>query len=314
MNANELQKKIVGILTTEGNVTVSQLAKHLRVRPHSIRYQLDRLVETQSLVKSIMINQRALGYQVFNLFFDLPAARAKKAIEFLSGRDEVAWLAQNVGPRRYEMTIVIRDYTALAHLLLAMGEACGAMPRDVINAVEGEVFHWGLRFLTEATSTSPIAHFITTRETLTLDALDREIMHIFHSSSASSLGSMASKLRVPPSTIKYRFDKLRVAGVISEEIYFINTPMKIFQGQIVIQLRVRTHDIESFILSTCSRHPYVECLIAGVGNWDYKVLLGAESLPDLLKVEEEITQALAKHVLKQSIYLRERVLSNRVGL
>jgi predicted ArsR family transcriptional regulator len=62
MDGNELQKKIVGILTTQGNVTVSQLAKRLRVRPHSVRYQLDKLVESKSLEKSILVNQRALGY------------------------------------------------------------------------------------------------------------------------------------------------------------------------------------------------------------------------------------------------------------
>lgn len=117
MDGNEIQKRITGILTTQSNVTVSQLAKRLRVRPHSIRYQLDKLVESKSLEKAILINQRALGYQVFKLFFDLPHARSKKAVEFLKVRKEVSWLTRNIGPLRYEMTVVVRDFTSLSNLL-----------------------------------------------------------------------------------------------------------------------------------------------------------------------------------------------------
>jgi len=82
MDGNELQKKIVGILTTQGNVTVSQLAKRLRVRPHSVRYQLDKLVESKSLEKSILVNQRALGYQIFNLFLTFRRREREKARSF----------------------------------------------------------------------------------------------------------------------------------------------------------------------------------------------------------------------------------------
>ena len=314
MDGNDIQRRIVGILTTQGNVTVQQLAKRLRVRPHSIRYQLDKLVESKSIEKAILINQRALGYQVFNLFFDLPHARSKKAVEFLKARKEVAWLTRNIGPLRYEMTVVVRDFTSLSNLLRDLGEVAGTVPRDISIAVEGEVIHWGLRFLTEGYSKTPIAHFTTREDIVSIDAIDVEIMNFSKTDEIRNIAHTAQKLRVAPSTIKYRLDKLRMSSVISEEAYFIRPTMKMFQAQLVVHLRTRTRDIDNSIVSICTNNPHVECIISGVGNWDYKMLIDAESLPRLLEVEEELLTAIGKPVLKHSLFIRDKVFSIRTGL
>ncbi len=314
MEGKEIQKRIIGILTTQSNVTVPQLAKRLRVRPHSIRYQLDRLVESKSLEKAILINQRALGYQVFNLFFNLPHARSKQAVEFFKGREEVAWFTRNIGPQRYEMTVVVRDFTSLSILLRDLGEVAGTLPRDIAMAVEGEVIQWGLRFLTEGYSKTPIAHFTTKEDIVSIDTLDREIMNAARTDEMSNLAHTAKRLRVSASTIKYRLDKLRMSGVISEEAYFIRPTMKMFQAQLVAQLRTRSHDIDNLIVSICANNPHVECLISGVGNWDYKMLIVAESLPRLLEVEEELLTTIGKFVLKHALFIRDQVFSVRTGL
>jgi hypothetical protein len=90
--------------------------------------------------------------------------------------------------------------------------------------------------------------------------------------------------------------------------------MQIFEAQTVLQLRTRSGECRNSILSICQRHPHVACLIAGVGNWDYKLLLSAASLPDLLRVDREITEELAKVTLKQSLYIRERIINKVSGL
>lgn len=314
MDGNDLQKKIAGILTTQSNVTVQQLAKRLRVKPHSIRYQLDKLVESQGLEKAILVNQRALGYQVFNLFFNLPASRVKKAVDFLSLRGQVAWLTKNIGPRTYEMTVVARDFTSLATLFRDMGDETGTVPRDVVIAVEGEVTHWGLRFLAETFSKVPIAHFTTSEQIVAVDSLDLEIIKLLRSHNLYDLPPATTKTRISPSTIKYRLEKLRSAGVISEEAYFLRPPMKMFQAQIVLHLKSRAREVEERVSAICSTNPHVECLIAGAGNWDYKILFDAESLPRLLEIEELLLQSLGKAVLRHSLYIRDRILSNRSGL
>jgi hypothetical protein len=90
--------------------------------------------------------------------------------------------------------------------------------------------------------------------------------------------------------------------------------MKMVQAQLVVNVRSRARATEERVFSLCSTNPHVECLISGAGNWDYKILIGAESLPQLLQVEEELLQALGKAVASHSLYIREQILSTRSGL
>lgn len=314
MTNNDLQRKILGILSMRGNITVSQLAKHLRIRPHTVRYHLDRLRELGSIGKSISVNQRRLGYQVFNFFFDLPRSRLQKAVHFLKNRREVAWLTRNIGPRRYEATIVAKDYLDLSKLFADMGEETGTQLRDPILGIEGEFRYWGLRFLAEVTSSPPLSHFMTSTEFEEIDQLDRDIIDIFQRDQNSDSSSVAKMLGAAPSTITYRFKRLCAARIISDEFYFVRPMTHIVQGQLVLLLKSRCAAAERIILSVCNENPHIDCLVSGLGQWDYKVVIVAESVPMLLKVEDAVIQGIEKHLLRHMMFIRDEVLSVRSGL
>ncbi len=297
-----------------GNITVAQLAKRLRIRPHTVRYHLTKLREVGSIGKSIAINQRQLGYQVFNILFDLPRSRLEKTVSFLKGRREVAWFTRNMGPRRYEATIVAKDYPALAKLLADMGEETGTQPRDVIFAIEGECHQWGLRFLAEITSSPALFHFTTPSNFAVIDDLDKQIIDLFQRDRDSDTASVAKKLGASPSTIAYRFNRLCTSGVISEEIYFVRPMDSLIQAQLVLQLKARSVAAQQTVLSACNQNPYVDFLVAGIGQWDYKIVIIAESIPTLLKAESAIIQACDKHLLRHMVFIRDEVLSVRTGL
>ena len=99
-NAKDLQRSIVGVITSQGNLTVADIARRLGLRQHMVRYHLDQLLTSKKVALARMINYRVFDFQVVNVFFDLPRAGAKKGIEFLKGRPEVSWLSLNVWPRK----------------------------------------------------------------------------------------------------------------------------------------------------------------------------------------------------------------------
>lgn len=70
-NHLDIQRKILGILSMRGNITDAQLAKRLRIRPHTVRYYLTKLREVGTIGTAVFIDQRRLGYHVFNLLFDV---------------------------------------------------------------------------------------------------------------------------------------------------------------------------------------------------------------------------------------------------
>jgi DNA-binding Lrp family transcriptional regulator len=314
MDITNLQKKILGILSRQGNLSAHQLAKRLRIRPHIVRYQLDKLLEMGTLDRHILINQRALGYQAFNVFFDLPRAREKKAVDFLKGRQEVAWFTRNIGARRYEATIIAKDYSAFSTLLRDLGEEAQTQLRDLIFAVEGEVHHWGLRFLTDGLVGIAGIHFTTPGEVFEIDSVDRKLLEAFQSDVTGTMPAIAKKIGIPNSTFKYRFDRLIASGIISEELYVVRPLSHFVQAQLVVQLKSRSAQAMQNVISTCLQNPNVEVLIHGIGNWDYKICIAAESIQELVHVESGVVQAIGRNLLKHSMYLRNEILSTRSGL
>ena len=109
VSLSDIQREILGTLSVSGSITLEQLSSRLKLKPHNVRYQLNLLFEARRVSRGFLINQRALGFQVFNVFFDLPRAKSASFVEFARTRTEVAWLCQNIGPRRFEVTMVQRD-------------------------------------------------------------------------------------------------------------------------------------------------------------------------------------------------------------
>ncbi len=312
-NANEIQLQILGVLTTGGSRTISDLSKQVGVKPHVVRYQLDQLLERRRVERAVMLNQRALGHHVFNVLFDLPRVSIKRALEFLERRPEVSWLAQNMGLRKFEVTYFAKDMIEGSKLIQSMGESIGVHFRDPIFAIEVETRHWGLRFLTGRESQKPVAHFVASKESREPDSIDVKILHLLRHDGDLSVQRVAKSAGISESTAKYRLERLREWGAISEEMYFLRSDHDFVQAQLVLNLKARSREHEQSVIEVCSHNLYVEELITGFGCWDYKVVLRADTVNRLLEVEESILAALGKNVSRATMLVRNRVVAGREG-
>jgi DNA-binding Lrp family transcriptional regulator len=312
-NANDIQLQILGILTTGGSRTIIDLAKKLGIKPHVVRYQLDQLLERRRIERAVMLNQRALGHHVFNVLFDLPRVSTRRTLEFLEKRTEVSWLAQNMGLRKFEVTYFAKDMVEGAKLVHSMGETVGVHFRDPIFTVEVETRHWGLRFLAGREATKPVAHFVAAKESREPDAVDLKILHLLRHEGDASVPRIAKGAGISESTAKYRIERLRDWGAISEEMYFLRSDHDFVQAQLVLNLKSRSAEYEQAVIDVSSHNLYVEELITGFGSWDYKVVLRADTVTRLLEVEESILAALGKNVSRASMLVRNRVIAGREG-
>jgi DNA-binding Lrp family transcriptional regulator len=310
-NAKEIQNKILGVLTSEGNLTVAKIAQRLSLRPHLIRYHLDQLFEHRQIKRVIFVNWPALGFQVFNIFFDLPRVSAKRALEFLEERREVHWLTKNIGPRTYEVTVFATQPTGLLDIFKDLGAGVGVHLRDPIFSVESESRHWGLRFFSERYARRPVSHFVTPTEVCAPDAVDLKIATLLAFSDGVDMRGRMRSLGLPQSTLSYRLDRLRARGVISEELHVVQSFHEFVQAQLVLNLKIRSKEHEDSLLEVCYDEPYVESLITGIGCWDYKIVLRADTVKRLLEVEESLLSALGRNISRSSMYIRNRIIAGR---
>ena len=312
-NAEDIQLQILGVLTTGGSRTISDLAKTLSMKPHVVRYQLDQLLERRRIERAIMLNQRALGHHVFNVLFDLPRASSSRTLEFLQKRTEVSWLAENMGLRKFEVTYFASDMIEGSKLVHSMGAELGIHFRDPIFAVEVETRHWGLRFLGGREVSRPVAHFVASKERREPDGVDLTILHLLRHERNVSVPRLAKGAGISESTAKYRMERLREWGAISDEVYFLRSDQDFVQAQLVLNLKSRSPEHEQEVIDLCSHNLHVEQLITGFGSWDYKVVLRAKTVTRLLEVEESILVALGGNVSRSSTLVRNRVIAGREG-
>ena len=63
MKLDNKERKILAAIELKANQSVAELSKTLGQRPHNVRYQLQRLVESGLLTYRPVINLRSCGYK-----------------------------------------------------------------------------------------------------------------------------------------------------------------------------------------------------------------------------------------------------------
>jgi len=313
-NGAELKRKILGAISSRGNMSVNDLAKHLRARPHVVRYQLDQLLLSGAISRSVLIDQRNLGYLICSIHFDLPTKAADAALKFLNEQREVCWLSQNTGEREFEMSVIVPDSTGLLNLITSLGESAGINLKNHSVTFEEDLYHWGLRFLSKGEHpTTPVV--FRKRPIFSPDRLDLQLLRACKGSEHVEMAQLAKKYKVPPSTIKYRLQRLEAAGVISEERYFlIRAVDDIARAQLEVTLTARTKENEKRLVAFCHEDPHVFVLLAGVGHWDYKIVLYGNSLSEIYSAEERFRRNFASILGSTSLYIRRKMIKNTSGL
>jgi DNA-binding Lrp family transcriptional regulator len=251
------------------------------------------------------------GFQVINVFFDLPRAAAKQGLEFLKKRPEVLWLTQNVGPRTYETTFRVRDLGEYSRLINRLGAETGIHFRDPIVTIESESRYWGLRFLAERYQDEQPVCFTYTADVRELDSVDEKILRFLQRSGGAAVRDMARSIGIAQTTATYRLERLREWGALSEDIFFSSVEHDFVQAQLVLNLKARSAQHDRSVVDMCSNEPYVEGLITGLGCWDYNVILRADTVSRLVEVEESLLGALGRNLARSVMYVRNRLLLAR---
>lgn len=314
-NPLDLKKRILGIISRHGSATVSEIAKRLGTRAHVIRYRLQELIASGSLTQSILIDPRPLGYSIYNFYFDVAAEQVSAVLTFLQKQQEVAWVMENSGPRRFEATLVVKDYWELNRIFDNLGTVTDIHIERPLLSMPGNVYHWGMRFLDNSRDEAPPMVLNRPNDRYEADDLDLSILHALRESGDGSLSSIARLLRVPNGTVSYRYDRLRRAGVVTDPAYFLVRDVPdLIHAQILLLLKSRASRNCERLMAFCKENVNVEELISCVGQWDYKLTVYSDSVEGLLKVEDMLRHELGAVVAEFSTFIRRRVLKSSLGM
>jgi len=313
-NAAGIQKQILGEISLRGNISAEALAKQLKLRPHVVRYHLHRLLGSGSLRRTVLIDQRKLGYNCCTLLFDVAPQHQVAAVRFLQNRRCVSWLAQNNGIREFEMALVTTSPADVITLTTELADKTGANIIDPLVAYEEDIYDWGLRvFLAQPNLVKPL--LFTRRDHFDADDVDTRIIRAYREFDDSTPSSLARKLGMARSTLTHRLERLQHAGVITDDLYIV---MESFnptpKGCVFVQIGPKSKSLHERFLAFCQTKGHVSSLLVCTGNWDYRLVVYGKDMHDLFDFEDSMKQAFQSEIRSYHMVLRRRFLKLSAGL
>jgi Lrp/AsnC family transcriptional regulator for asnA, asnC and gidA len=118
INIDELDLSILEHLRQDGRKPLTLIAEDLGIPYATIRYRLNRLLESGVLRIVTWLNPRHLGFSAaahIHLFVDLP--EVDHAVQQIKDIPEVTWLAKVIGEYNLMIEVVCRDLEHLNELL-----------------------------------------------------------------------------------------------------------------------------------------------------------------------------------------------------
>ncbi|MCC7552837.1 Lrp/AsnC family transcriptional regulator [Candidatus Micrarchaeota archaeon] len=103
---DEMDKKIIKILSNDSRISYVELAKKLNLTPNSIKYRIKNLEKSKIILGyTISIDFKKLGYEVYNLQLKLDILENKKLYSFLRQHPKVIYYYNYLGHENWDLDI-----------------------------------------------------------------------------------------------------------------------------------------------------------------------------------------------------------------
>lgn len=292
LKLSSAQRQVLAEITWNSRASVEELARHLSIRPHTVRYAIEQLTEMLHLHPFCFSDPFKQGLIPHRILFSVDSsdlARRKKMIEFLVASPEVIWLYEIFG--RYQFLIALRT-SGMQHLnlfLKAFDEKFGDI---VVSKALGVLLRNAAFVPWEAHSgKEPRTAFAYRNENVEvlIDDVDRQLLGLFAKKPLASLGELSRAAGIPSSTVTYRVDKMVKSGVILGFSYSYDTRLA---GNDSYLLLLKLHGLgggaDERFFDFCRDHPKVTRVARIQAEWDLEIDVDVESVHQLNEVIHQI--------------------------
>ena len=310
MKPSPLERDILSLALSSGDLTVAQFAELLGARAHTVRYALRRLEERGDLSRWVFIDRQRLGLIACNMYFNIPTSQIGTVTAFMQRHRTVQWFGEIVGERHFEATLWVTGPGGIATFFSELGEATGVNLTDRLMAIEGDTWHWGHRCLSERSARLKPLHFAEPAERCTIDELDVRIINARRSPEFWEPAKIARLLGVSATTIGYRITRLQRSKIIFDSYLVERRLESIPEGHLLLEARSRDAARHNRILAACQASPAVGGLIRCEGSWDYKIVLFGTEATTLLAAEEALRHSLDPEVTRTTFILRRSLFKS----
>lgn len=304
MRLSRRQRELLHDVQLDAEVPIAKLARRLRMKEHTVRYDLMRLEEQGVARRYPFINIYPLGFEETAIYFSAasPAGRRRKLIAALERMDRISWILELAGEHHFAVGVCTQGSGEIAELLDDLSERFGDIFFEKRLAIRTGWHLFSRKYLAPGRAPGKPLSCGRTGEAVSLDELDHRILLTMSNSTGATLRELARTLGSPPATVGYRVRALRESGVLRGFAYGVDArtfgmqPYRLLVYLKQVSLRVK-RDFYSF----CADDPQIFALIECLGSWDFEVKAEIEQPTELIALLDRMYAAFGGAIQSISV-------------
>lgn len=291
MRLSQDDKRILQFMNLRAGLPLESAARALEMRPHSIRYTIDKLSKSGALRLTVPVDQSRLGFQTFNILFSLTAGSRElrqNVIEYLRSCPSVGWATEVGGDYEFEVTLLGKSTADLAYFFAGLVQiGCRFARKDIV--LENAQTFYGIRFVDIDQSQVISFSLCNQGKILDLDELDRKILYGLTHNKFRNLTELGRTLRIPPTSLGYRLQKLEASGLVGPLVYMVDhKTLEFVRTHVLLRNCSLNENFRSRLFKFCSENSAVFALVSSIGSWDYKLVTLTSQQSDLKRLIDSL--------------------------
>jgi DNA-binding Lrp family transcriptional regulator len=302
---DDTEKAVLEFVELRGNATVPEIARAIRIKGPRARRILDSLLERKLLYRYVHLNVYPLGYFEVDILASLKnnsPDECEKVVRWCIQHDKVSLVGEIGGAYDLKIGLTVRTMREVSEFLEAICEKFSFpfSKKRILTIIE--LFDFGIHKSGDyraarayRTGFSDSAYELTKS--------DHEILKLLSAAPHLTPFAIAKKLKIPPSSLNYRIEKLEDAGVIAGYRYLFDpggTMIDFFNA--TVSLGGVTSESRRMMHSFCSRHPLIPFFAEVQGEVDFIVQIAAQKSRQAIEVVRALQGAMTPLRVTTEIY------------
>jgi DNA-binding Lrp family transcriptional regulator len=272
---SEKEERILACAQLNADLSIVDIAKITRIPQSQVRALLGRLLDTEVAHKLWYVNPYALGHTLYNLWFTVSAAKSRDRARleaYMRSSSQVVFFVELAGRFQYSASLQTKSLLELANFLQDLSAKFGACFTEKSTSTILELTDLPLVKRWRPPQASHSITIAVDSPVVPIDEASQAILEQLATNPAASLNEISRALGAPHSTVAYRFNQLRLQGVIAGCRYFIDF-LKLGYSFCYHQItlaganRSESEDLIDFLI----KHPAVYFYQRCIGTWDLEV-------------------------------------------
>ncbi|MBR9706352.1 Lrp/AsnC family transcriptional regulator [Candidatus Pacearchaeota archaeon] len=302
-------KKIISMLSEDGRMPLSAIAKRVRLSRDAIDYRIKRLIKNGIILGFVpKIDLRCFGYDTYHVFMILNILneeRKRKLIETLVKHPNTISVIEYHDTWDLEWVLVAKNIKEFDIIVIDITKEYG----DIITRKDELTIIKGYKTIQLPGTINTDVAYIKSKNVgkckkMKMDKIDLKILEALSENSRISTYDISKKLKISPDTISYRIKKLTNSNIIYGFMALFNLRALGYRWY-TFCINVKTFDLndEMKFKEFISNCPYIIRAVKVFGDWDLLVYITADSSKSFHTTFKQIQDNLSEIILDYQTWI-----------